>query len=129
MTPLAQDPNKRWSTRAPITVGLLALIVLIGGFGTWSVMAQITGAVITSGQIEVDRNRQVIQHPDGGVVAEIIVDEGDLVKSGDLLIRLDASVLQSELAVVEGQLFELMARRGRLEAERDGAESLTFDPW
>lgn len=128
MTPLAQDPNKRWSTRAPITVGLLALIVLIGGFGTWSVMAQITGAVITSGQIEVDRNRQVIQHPDGGVVAEIIVDEGDLVKSGDLLIRLDASVLQSELAVVEGQLFELMARRGRLEAERDGAESLTFDP-
>jgi HlyD family secretion protein len=91
-------------------------------------MAQITGAVITSGQIEVDRNRQVIQHPDGGVVAEIIVDEGDLVKSGDLLIRLDASVLQSELAVVEGQLFELMARRGRLEAERDGAESLTFDP-
>jgi HlyD family type I secretion membrane fusion protein len=128
MTPLAQDPNKRWSTRAPITVGLLALIVLIGGFGTWSVMAQITSAVITSGQIEVDRNRQVIQHPDGGVVAEIIVDEGDLVKSGDLLIRLDASVLQSELAVVEGQLFELMARRGRLEAERDGAESLTFDP-
>ena len=128
MTPLAQDPNKRWSTRAPVTLGLLALIVLIGGFGTWSVMAQITGAVITSGQIEVDRNRQVIQHPDGGVVAEIIVDEGDLVKSGDLLIRLDASVLQSELAVVEGQLFELMARRGRLEAERDGAESLTFDP-
>ena len=55
-----------------MTLGLLALLVLVGGFGTWAVMAQITGAVIASGQIEVDRNRQVIQHPDGGVVAQII---------------------------------------------------------
>lgn len=128
MSSLDLDPKKRWSTRGPMTLGLLALLVLVGGFGTWAVMAQITGAVITSGQIEVDRNRQVIQHPDGGVVAEIIVDEGDTVAEGDLLIRLDASVLQSELAVVEGQLFEIMARRGRLEAERDGVEAITFDP-
>ena len=123
-----QDPKKRWSTRGPMTAGLLALVLLVGGFGTWAVMAQITGAVITSGQIEVDRNRQVIQHPDGGVVAEILVDEGDTVTAGDLLIKLDATTLQSELAIVEGQLFELMARRGRLEAERDGIETLTFDP-
>jgi len=122
------DPNKRWSTRGPMTIGILALLLLVGGFGTWAIMAQITGAVITSGQIEVDRNRQVIQHPDGGVVAEIIVDEGDTVAEGDLLIRLDATVLQSELAVVEGQLFEIMARRGRLEAERDGADEIVFDP-
>ena len=128
MNPTSQDPNKRWSTRAPMAIGLIALLVLVGGFGTWAVMAQITGAVITSGQIEVDRNRQVIQHPDGGVVAEILVDEGDLVAENDLLIRLDATNLQSELAVVEGQLFELIARRGRLEAERDGTDALTFDP-
>lgn len=122
------DPNKRWSTRGPMTLGLLALLLLVGGFGTWAVMAQITGAVIASGQIEVDRNRQVIQHPDGGVVAEIVVDEGDTVAEGDLLIRLDASILQSELAVVEGQLFEIMARRGRLDAERDGVDDISFDP-
>lgn len=122
-----QTPEKRWSTRGPMTLGLIALLVLVGGFGTWAVQAQITGAVIASGQIEVDRNRQVIQHPDGGVVDEIIVDEGDLVAEGDLLIRLDASVLKSELAVVEGQLFELMARRGRFEAERDGTAAITFD--
>ena len=128
MTNQEQDPKKRWSTRGPMTAGLLALVLLVGGFGTWAVMAQITGAVITSGQIEVDRNRQVIQHPDGGVVAEILVDEGDTVAAGDLLIKLDATTLQSELAIVEGQLFELMARRGRLEAERDGSETLTFDP-
>ena len=128
MTNQEQDPKKRWSTRGPMTAGLLALVLLVGGFGTWAVMAQITGAVITSGQIEVDRNRQVIQHPDGGVVAEILVDEGDTVAADDLLIKLDATTLQSELAIVEGQLFELMARRGRLEAERDGIETLTFDP-
>ncbi|MDG1375706.1 MAG: HlyD family type I secretion periplasmic adaptor subunit [Yoonia sp.] len=122
------DPNKRWSTRGPMTLGLLALLLLVVGFGTWAVMAQITGAVIASGQIEVDRNRQVIQHPDGGVVAEIVVDEGDTVAEGDLLIRLDASILQSELAVVEGQLFEIMARRGRLDAERDGVDDISFDP-
>ena len=128
MTNQEQDPKKRWSTRGPMTAGLLALVLLVGGFGTWAVMAQITGALITSGQSEVDRNRQVIQHPDGGVVAEILVDEGDTVAAGDLLIKLDATTLQSELAIVEGQLFELMARRGRLEAERDGIETLTFDP-
>jgi HlyD family secretion protein len=122
------DPTaNKWSATRPTVFGLLALLVLVGGFGTWSVMAQIQGAVIASGQIEVDRNRQVIQHPDGGVVAEIIVDEGDTVAEGDLLIRLDASVLQSELAVVEGQLFEILARRGRLEAERDGLDSVVFD--
>lgn len=120
-------PSQRWSATRPMFVGLLALLILVGGFGTWAVMAQISGAVIASGQIEVDRNRQVIQHPDGGVVAEIIVQEGDTVAEGDLLIRLDASVLQSELAVVEGQLFEIVARRGRLEAERDGTDTITFD--
>ncbi len=122
------DETKRWSATRHLTIGALALLVLVGGFGTWAVRAQITGAVITSGQIEVDRNRQVVQHPDGGVVEEILVDEGDTVAAGDLLIRLDASVLQSELAIVEGQLFEILARRARLEAERDDATSLTFSP-
>ncbi|MFQ1701093.1 HlyD family type I secretion periplasmic adaptor subunit [Loktanella agnita] len=118
----------RWSASRHTSVGLLTLLILVGGFGTWSLLAQISGAVITSGQIEVERNRQVVQHPDGGVVEEILVDEGDAVQAGELLIRLDPSILQSELAVVEGQLFEILARRGRLEAERDGTGVITFDP-
>ena len=128
MTKTSKNPKQRWSTTGPMTLGLLALLVLVGGFGAWSVMAQISGAVITSGQIEVDRNRQVIQHPDGGVVEAILVQEGDTVAKGDTLIRLDASLLRSELAVVEGQLFQIIARRGRLEAERDNKAMLTFDP-
>jgi HlyD family type I secretion membrane fusion protein len=117
---------KRWPAQKHLTIGCLALLILVGGFGTWAVMAQISGAVIISGQIEVDRNRQVVQHPDGGVVEEIIVDEGDTVQAGDLLLRLDAAALQSELAVVEGQLFEILARRARFEAERDDAPTLSF---
>ncbi|SLN58012.1 HlyD family type I secretion periplasmic adaptor subunit [Roseisalinus antarcticus] len=123
----AAVPN-RWSARRPLIIGTLALFILVGGFGSWAVVAQITGAVIASGRIEVDQNRQVIQHPDGGVVSEIIVDEGDAVEAGDLLIRLDPDELLSELAVIEGQLFEMLARRGRLEAERDGATDLVVDP-
>lgn len=125
---MTEDHKKRWSATRPLVLGLLSLLVLLGGFGTWSVMARINGAVITSGQIEVDRNRQVVQHLDGGVVAEILVDEGDTVEVGDMLIRLDSSVLTSELAVVEGQLFEILARQGRLKAERDGTDSPEFDP-
>jgi HlyD family secretion protein len=102
--------------------------VLVGGFGTWAVLSQITGAGIASGRVEVDQNRQIVQHPDGGVVSEILVKEGDTVALGDLLIRLDPEELQSELAVVEGQLFEVLARRARFEAERDGADALRFDP-
>tara|TARA_Y100000815_G_scaffold229986_1_gene219579 strand:- start:1447 stop:2709 length:1263 start_codon:yes stop_codon:yes gene_type:complete len=108
-------------------IGFLALALLIGGFGTWSVVASISGAIVASGRVEVDQNRQVVQHPDGGVVARLEVEEGDLVEAGDVLIALDASLLHSELSIVESQLFELMSRRGRLRAERDGAPSVRFD--
>ena len=120
--------DRKWSARGPVLFGVFGLMVLVGGFGTWAVMANIAGAIIAGGRIEVDRNRQVVQHPDGGVVAEILVAEGDTVKLGDTLIRLDSTLLTSQLVIAEGQLFELMARRGRLEAERDGAETVMFDP-
>jgi HlyD family secretion protein len=117
----------RWSARKPVAFGLFGLLLLVGGFGTWSVVSNIAGAVIASGRIEVDRNRQIVQHPDGGVVSDIMVDEGDTVALGQVLIRLDATLLQSQLLITEGQLFELIARRGRLEAERDGTPTITFE--
>ena len=117
-----------WSARRPLILGLLALLILCGGFGTWAVTAQITGAVIATGLIEVDQNRQVVQHLDGGVVTEISVAEGATVREGDMLMRLDAQDLQASLAIVEGQLFEILVRRARFEAERDGTETMRFDP-
>ena len=122
-----QTPDT-WSAKRPVIIGFIGLMILFGGFGFWAVTSNIAGAVISSGRIEVDRNRQIVQHETGGVVAQILVDEGDSVAAGDLLFQLDPRSLRSRLAIVEGQLFELMARRGRLEAERDNAEEATFDP-
>lgn len=126
---MSMNPNPpTWSPRGPILLGAAALVVLLGGFGLWSVTATISGAIVASGQIQVEQNRQVVQHPDGGVVASIDVTEGQAVKAGDLLLTLDGSMLKSELAIVEGQLFELQARRARLEAERDDAEAVVIPP-
>lgn len=116
-----------WSARGPLLIGAMTLLILLGGFGTWAVMSSIAGAIVASGRIEVDRNRQIVQHLDGGIVAEILVDEGDSVARGDVLLRLDAKELRSQLAITEGQLFEMMARRGRLEAERDSAKAVEFE--
>lgn len=119
--------SAQWSASRPMTIGILALFILVGGFGAWMAKATISGAIIAGGQIEVDQNRKVVQHPDGGVVEAILVDEGDTVAEGQILIQLDPTLLASQLTIIEGQLFELMARRGRLEAERDGSDTITFD--
>lgn len=117
-----------WSAKRQVITGFVTLAVLFGGFGVWSVTSNIAGAIVTSGQLQVEQNRQVVQHPDGGVVEEIAVIEGQTVKAGDLLIKLDGAAVRSELAIVEGQLFEIMARRARLTAERDDAADLSFPP-
>lgn len=108
--------------------GYLVLALLIGGLGSWSVLATLSGAIVAPGQVEVSQSRQTVQHPDGGIVAEILVKEGDEVESGEILIRLDGDQLRSELVIAENQLLELAARRARLEAERDGAEEIIFPP-
>ncbi|MEP3638627.1 MAG: HlyD family type I secretion periplasmic adaptor subunit [Paracoccaceae bacterium] len=119
--------QNNWSAKAPVTIGMIGLVVFFGGFVAWAVITQISGAIIASGRIEVDQNRQIVQHPTGGVVSDIRVQEGDVVIAGDVLIELDKTQLVSQLAIVEGQLYELMARRGRLEAERDGKDELEFE--
>ena len=120
------DVQSLLSARTSVIVGSVTAALLVLGFGVWSVASEIAGAVVASGKIEVSQNRQVVQHPDGGVVAEIAVKEAQPVKAGDLLIRLDGALVKSELAIVEGQLFEVMARSARLEAERNDAPAPEF---
>lgn len=115
-----------WSSKGPVWTGVLALVLLIGGFFGWALFSRIDGAIIAPGIIQVEQNRQIVQHPDGGVVAEINVTEAQTVQAGDLLIRLDGTRLKAELAIVEGQLYDSMARRARLEAERDDKAGPSF---
>lgn len=117
-----------WTARGFIRFGLICVILLGGGFGGWAATASLKGAVIASGQLRVETNRQVVQHLDGGVVAEILFRDGDVANAGDMLIRLDDTRLSSELAALESQLYEIIARRGRLEAVQTGAETIEFDP-
>ncbi|MEM6943499.1 MAG: biotin/lipoyl-binding protein, partial [Pseudomonadota bacterium] len=98
------DPT-RWGAGSYIRWGLFAVLLLGGGLGTWSAMAKLSGAVIASGQLRVESQRQVVQHPDGGVVGEIYATDGDIVGAGDVVIKLDGSSLQSELAALESQLY------------------------
>jgi len=82
------DP-KLWSAKMHIWIGMIGLLLLVGGFGVWSVFSNIAGAIIATGQIELEQNRQVVQHPDGGVVESVLVREGDSVQAGEVLIKLD----------------------------------------
>ena len=120
------ESARKWPVSGPVWMGVLGILLLIGGFGIWAATSQIAGAVVASGQIEVEHHRQIVQHPDGGVVAEILTSDGQQVEAGQVLIRLDGALLKTELAIVEGQYFELLARRGRLEAERADAHEITF---
>lgn len=123
-TPPKNMPDFR--ARGPRIAGLIALLVLVCGLGGWSVFARLSGALVASGTIEVQSNRQVVQHPEGGVVGQILVRDGDVVTAGQLLIALDGTFMQSEMNLVESQLFELLTRKSRLEAERDGNPSLNI---
>ena len=117
----------KWSAVRPILLGVVALLFLVGGVLTWSIITTIAGAVIASGQLEVESNRQIIQHPEGGVVGVIYADDGDVVEAGEILIRLDDTMLRSELAIIESQYYELIARRGRLRAESEDSPVIRFD--
>ncbi len=116
-----------WGAGGYIRFGVLCVVLLAVGLGGWGATAKLKGAVISSGHLRVESQRQVVQHPDGGVVDEILVREGNLVAAGAVLIRLDGTALLSELAILESQLFELMARRGRLVSEQTDRKSITFD--
>lgn len=116
------------NARLPMVIGAISILVLLLGFGTWATVTEIDGAVVAPGKVIVDRNRQAVQHPDGGVVDSVLATEGERVEAGDVLLRFDPTLALAELRGIEGQLAEVVARRGRLEAERDDLEAITFEP-
>ncbi|MGE5367000.1 MAG: HlyD family type I secretion periplasmic adaptor subunit [Betaproteobacteria bacterium] len=107
-----------------IVAGSILVGVLVIGLGGWASTAQISGALIAQGSIVVDTNVKKVQHPTGGVVGELFVRDGDHVKAGDILLRLDETVTRANLAIVNKGLVEFYARKARLAAERDGADTM-----
>ena len=107
-------------------VGLVAAIAafLVVGVGGWAVATEFSGAIIASGQVVVDSNVKRVQHPTGGVVGELRIRDGQQVKAGQILLRLDDVQTRASLAIVSKALDELTARQARLEAERDGADEM-----
>jgi HlyD family secretion protein len=103
-----------------LRAGLRALLVVGVLAGGWMVLMPLAGAVVVPGNLVVQSNVKTIQHPTGGVVAEIPVHNGMRVSSGDLLLRLDATQAQASRQMVGKQLDEARARMARLVAERDG---------
>lgn len=120
------QPDQKWSARRAVWIGLFFVALLIGGFGGWTFLARIDGAVVAAGQVQVEQNRQAVAHRDGGEVAAVHVTEGAQVAAGDLLLELSSDEYVNEIAVLETQLFELLTRNARLEAERDGAAKITL---
>jgi HlyD family secretion protein len=118
----------RRSIRLHLIIGLAVVLVLAGGFGGWASTVQISGALIAPGAVVVDSNVKKVQHPTGGVVGEVRVRDGDLVKAGDIVVRLDDTVTKASLAIVVKTLNGLYARAARLEAEQRGDAKLTFPP-
>jgi HlyD family secretion protein len=100
--------------------GVLLMLLLFAGIGGWAAFASISGAVIAEARIVVETNPKKLQHPEGGVVSEILVADGSRVEAGQLLLRLDETETRANLAIINGMLDELIARQARLEAERDG---------
>lgn len=124
--PKTTDHDPKRAIRKLNLIGLAILALLFGGFGVWAATSELSGAVIAPGTIVVESNIKKVQHPTGGVVGQILVDEGSSVEAGQVVMRLDDTVTRATLGVVRAQLDEWTAREARLLAERDGADAVEF---
>lgn len=123
----AKRGNRSFGIRSRVVgAGLLAIGLVVGG-GGWASTAKLSGAIIAEGKVTVKRQVKQVQHRDGGIVSQILVDNGDRVEEGDVLVRLDETQTRAELNVIRAQLAEYEGRRARLTAERDGSEAVTFE--
>lgn len=116
----------RHSMRRHALGGAVLLVVLLGAIGGWAAATNFSGAVIAQGQLVVETNPKKVQHPVGGVVGELKVREGDHVKAGDVVLKLDDTQLKANLAIVTKSIDEMLARQARSQAERDDDAAIMF---
>lgn len=114
--------------RGLVAAGLAVLLVFVAGFGVWSATAPLASAAIARGTVLVESQRKLIQHLEGGIVREILVQDGDRVQIGQVLARLDDTRAGAQVRIVDHRIAVEQARIARLEAERDGADMVMFPP-
>ncbi len=124
----AAPDRQTWNIRRPLVLGVLTVVGLLCAFGAWAAVAHIAGAVIGNGTIEVQTTRTAVQHPIGGIVVEVLKQDGDHVDAGEVILRLDDRQLRSNLVVTEGALFETLANIARLEAALEGRREMELHP-
>ena len=107
-------------------IGLWALAIGFGGFLLWAGLAPLDEGVPSQGTVAIDTKRKAVQHLSGGIIKEVLVREGDEVKEGQLLIRLDEAVARANYESVRQRYLGLRAMQGRLEAEQAGQSKITF---
>lgn len=108
------------------TFGFLIVFITFGIFGTWAAVAPLDSAALAPGVVVVQSFRKSIQHLEGGIVKELLVRDGDLVKAGAPLIVLDETQTRADYEVTRSQLIAAQATEARLRAERDDLEAIDF---
>jgi len=121
------DPGAERLRRRTRRAYVLIAALVLGFFGL-SAILQVGGAVVGSGEVAVESNVKTLIHPTGGILKALMVRDGDHVAKGQLLMRLDQGVSSVGAESAALGLEQLLARRARLEAERDGASSILFPP-
>lgn len=116
------------SPRPELMLGISIIGVFFFGFLGWAAFAPLDAGAFAQGQVSVSGNRQAVQHRDGGVVGALMVAEGDKVRRGQVLVRLNAGELTASERGAASQVFALLAQRSRLIAERDRLPTLPIPP-
>lgn len=125
---LGTTPRPNDSARGPARAGWIIILLFFGGFGLWAATAPLNAAVVGDAVVKVEGNRKSVEHPDGGRIREILVREGDHVKSGDVVLVLDDTDDQAQVALLTQQQAQLMATEARLRAEYTGLGTIAFPP-
>jgi HlyD family secretion protein len=118
--------SPRTRLRGVTLAGNLLILCFVLGLGTWSGFAPLESAAVASGVVESESSRKTIQHLEGGIIREILVADGDVVRAGQILISLEDTKARAEAQSLQGQLWDATAREARLQAEQQGEERVSF---